>query len=70
VLKLIEEKVRNRFIGMENAFLNRRQVAQVLRPTINKWILLKLESSIEKCHYYSVKVGIYRMGKELYQLYI
>ena len=45
-LNLIEEKVQKglKLIGTERDFVNRTSLAQVIRPTINKWNLMKLRS--------------------------
>jgi hypothetical protein len=45
-LNLIEERVGNtvEHIGTGEYFLNRTPVAQVLRSTIDKWELMKLQS--------------------------
>ena len=45
-LNLIEEKVEKslELIGRGGNFLNRTSVAHVLRSTIDKWDLMKLES--------------------------
>jgi hypothetical protein len=48
-LNLIKEKVGNslEFIGTENNFLNRAQIAQALRSAINKWDRMNLKSFCE-----------------------
>ena len=46
IFNLVEEKVESilEHIGTGNNFLDRIQMAQALRPTIDKWILMKLKS--------------------------
>jgi hypothetical protein len=46
ILKLIQERTGNtlELLGMGNSFLNRTQVAQQLRETIDKWNYMKLKS--------------------------
>ena len=48
-LNLIDEKVRNTLepSGTRNNFLNRTQLAQALRSTIDKWDLMRLRSFYE-----------------------
>lgn len=48
VLKLLEEKIGSTFqyIGLGKDFLNWMSFAQELRPTINKWSLIKHKSSV------------------------
>jgi hypothetical protein len=45
-LNLIEQKVRNSLevVSTGDNFLNRTPLVKALRPRINKWILIKLES--------------------------
>ena len=44
ILNLIEEKWRDSWelIGTRKDFLNRTMLAQAIRPTISKWLLMKL----------------------------
>jgi hypothetical protein len=46
ILLLVQEREENilNFIGIDNDFLNRTQMAQQLRERIDKWDYMKLES--------------------------
>jgi hypothetical protein len=49
-LNLIEEKLGKslKHIGTGENFLNRTPMAQALRPTIDKWDLIKLKTSVRQ----------------------
>ena len=64
-LNLIEEKVGNslELSGTDNDFLNRSQLVQALRQTINRWDLTRLGI---KRHRHSEKAAAYRMGRDFH----
>ena len=71
-VNLIEQKVGNslELIGTRDNFLNRTLVAQALR-SIDKWDLMKLKSFCKtKDTVNGTKTAVYRLGKDLHQLYI
>lgn len=64
-------QIRLELVGTGKDFLNRTLIAQALRPTVNKWDLMKLESFCMAKGTVSLdKAADYRMIKDLYQLSI
>lgn len=67
--KLTEEKVGNMLLltGTGKDLLE----AQALRPTIDKWELVKANKPLySKGHHHLGKAAVYRIGKKVYQLSI
>ena len=71
-LNLIEEKVRNNLecIDTGDNLLNRTQLVQTLRSTINKSDLMKLKSFCNAKATINRTKEAYRMGKDLHQPHI
>jgi hypothetical protein len=66
ILNLIEEKVGKslELIGMGGNFLNRTPMAHAVRPTIDKWDLMKLESFCKAKDNKSIReIGNLQIGK-------
>jgi hypothetical protein len=68
-LKLTEEKVGKSLehMGTEDNFLNRTPKAYALRPTINKWDLIKLQSFCKAKHTVNRKNSNQQIGKRALQ---
>lgn len=64
-MKLVEENIVNSLydIGIGKDFLNRNSFTQNLRPTIDKWDLLKLKSYCEHKSNLSVEKEPHRIEK-------
>jgi hypothetical protein len=68
-LKLIEEKVGKSLedMGTGEKFLNRTAMACVVRPSIDKWDLIKLQSFCKAKDTVNKKKATNRLEKDLYQ---